>query len=560
MPNLFVSQQNGNDSNNGLTPATAYATITKASQVAVASAGVDTFVYIGPGIYRESFVPTNNGLSATERIIYQGDPNCVHLTGDKPGRVRITRCNTAELPQTGRVLDWTGKTNVELTDCDVDGSSNDYALYNVAVARRVNATSKDGIFGGVNYNCTSIGGSRGFDGGTNYNCTSIGGGNGFQFGTNYNCTSIGGINGFSGSTSYNCTSIGGSNGFSSSTNYNCTSIGGSNGFSSGTNYNCTSIGGRNGFNSGMNRNCRNVYCITGDQTAGQHVAFDLLKILPAVLDTYGMMKGAHPHSTQLTTTTSYNLTGERLYAFTPTAAEVGKSIGAQMYVHSRPLSGNVTVELQKNISGTWTTQRSRTLACTALLAAEWNIWDWDTGDGDDILTAVANVWRFKVTGDANGASTVLGGSASALAVIGHVYYSHVPESDPLGQRRDYGMPTAYAADVPVVELDDVVYQTLGPSIRFTGHGEKVLKLPVQAGVAVTVQYQARHNDAPAARKPQLRLRGLGIVEQTATHTGTADTWQALSVTATPGVNGLLEVVLASRSPSHKAWFSDPSVT
>jgi len=64
----------------------------------------------------------------------------------------------------------------------------------------------------------------------------------------------------------------------------------------------------------------------------------------------------------------------------------------------------------------------------------------------------------------------------------------------------------------------------------------------------------------AGKEPQLRLRGLDITEQTATHSAGANAWQELSVSATPGVSGILEVVLASRDPTKKAWFSDPVVS
>ena len=545
--NYYVSAQNGNDTNNGLTPATAWATLTKAAGSAVAQAGGNTYVRIGPGIYRESFIP-QNGISATEKLIYAGDPHCVHLVGDKPGRIRITKCNAQEFPQVGRVLDWTGKTNVELWDVEVDGSRNDYALTNVAISRRVKAISKDGINGGTNYNCTVVGGNVGIINGTNYNCTVVG------------CST-----GISGCTNYNCTVVGGSAGISGGTNYNCTVVGGSTGISGCTNYNCTVVGGSTGISGGTSRGCRAIYCSNLGTTEGKHLSLSLDKILPNFLDIYEMLKGSlGVHVINTTVSTTINLQAEVLSAFTPSGA--GKCQGAQLYVITAAASGNVLIELQKNVAGSWQTQRSKTVPCDQLINTEWNLFEFNQGSGDDMLTTAANTWRFRITADTNGQSTTIGGSNSTTpGMLSHFHPSTVPNEDILGQRRDYGMPSAYAADVPIVELDDVIFHTLSPSIRFTGHGEKVLKLPVRANQETTVRYQVRHNGALAGKEPQVRIQSkhdgppiIGGVS--ATHSTGADTWEQLSVTVTAPVDCVLDVVLASRDPGKNAWFSAPSVT
>ena len=562
--NYYVSAQNGNDTNNGLTPATAWATLTKAAGSAVAQAGGNTYVRIGPGIYRESFIP-QNGISATEKLIYAGDPHCVHLVGDKPGRIRITKCNAQEFPQVGRVLDWTGKTNVELWDVEVDGSRNDYALTNVAISRRVKAISKDGINSGTNYNCTVAGCSTGISSGTNYNCTVVGGNVGIINGTNYNCTVVGCSTGISGCTNYNCTVVGGSAGISGGTNYNCTVVGGSTGISGCTNYNCTVVGGSTGISGGTSRGCRAIYCSNLGTTEGKHLSLSLDKILPNFLDIYEMLKGSlGVHVINTTVSTTINLQAEVLSAFTPSGA--GKCQGAQLYVITAAASGNVLIELQKNVAGSWQTQRSKTVPCDQLINTEWNLFEFNQGSGDDMLTTAANTWRFRITADTNGQSTTIGGSNSTTpGMLSHFHPSTVPNEDILGQRRDYGMPSAYAADVPIVELDDVIFHTLSPSIRFTGHGEKVLKLPVRANQETTVRYQVRHNGALAGKEPQVRIQSkhdgppiIGGVS--ATHSTGADTWEQLSVTVTAPVDCVLDVVLASRDPGKNAWFSAPSVT
>ena len=187
----YVSQQNGNDSNDGTSVAQAWKTLTKAMQsVPTPSAGDNIYVHIGAGTYRERVIPTNNGLSATEKIHYCGDPYSAYLINDVPGRVRITGCDADEYPTNGRILDWTGKTNIELWDVYVDGNANEYACYNIPVSRRVHAAGLNGFYCGTSYNCTAIGGSFGFYNGTQYNCTAIGGQYGFFSGTQCNCKTL----------------------------------------------------------------------------------------------------------------------------------------------------------------------------------------------------------------------------------------------------------------------------------------------------------------------------------------------------------------------------------
>jgi len=187
----YVSQQNGNDSNDGTSVAQAWKTLTKAMQsVPTPSAGDNIYVHIGAGTYREKVIPTNNGLSATEKIHYCGDPYSAYLINDIPGRVRITGCDADEYPTNGRILDWTGKTNIELWDVYVDGSNNEYACYNIPVSRRVHAAGVSGFYYGTQYNCTAFSGQYGFYNGTQYNCTAIGGSYGFNSGTQYNCKTL----------------------------------------------------------------------------------------------------------------------------------------------------------------------------------------------------------------------------------------------------------------------------------------------------------------------------------------------------------------------------------
>lgn len=78
---LWVDAVNGNDANNGLTPATAFKTIQKAASLA----GPGTTVHILPGIYRETVYPALSG-STTEPAVYRAEngPGTVIIRGSEP--------------------------------------------------------------------------------------------------------------------------------------------------------------------------------------------------------------------------------------------------------------------------------------------------------------------------------------------------------------------------------------------------------------------------------------------------------------------------------------------
>ena len=114
----FVSQQHGNDSNTGLSEAQAWATLTKAAQTVQTPAVGDCHeVVFGPGTYREKLTLSYAGRSLTENIRFVPDPNCLYLTNDKPGRCRITGCDSNEIASSGNLVSWSGKNYVTF-GCD----------------------------------------------------------------------------------------------------------------------------------------------------------------------------------------------------------------------------------------------------------------------------------------------------------------------------------------------------------------------------------------------------------------------------------------------------------
>jgi len=82
MSTYYVDAINGSDYNDGLSPETAWATITKACNTMVSG----DVVYVAPGVYRESIYFVN--APGTFTVI--GDPYCSIFTNSKPGFVRFT--------------------------------------------------------------------------------------------------------------------------------------------------------------------------------------------------------------------------------------------------------------------------------------------------------------------------------------------------------------------------------------------------------------------------------------------------------------------------------------
>lgn len=96
MPSMkyYVSNQNGSDFNPGTSPDTAKKTIQAGIGLLGVSAG--DILYIGPGTYREALSLLNNGAIANRTKII-GDPNCLSLTSDRPGVVRVTATDTSNI-------------------------------------------------------------------------------------------------------------------------------------------------------------------------------------------------------------------------------------------------------------------------------------------------------------------------------------------------------------------------------------------------------------------------------------------------------------------------------
>lgn len=567
----YVSAQNGNNTNDGLSPATAWKTLTKAAQSISPATDGYTYIHIGPGVYRERFI-SPSGPSATAKVIWAGDPYCQYLIYDKPGRVRITGCNAQEYPTVGRVLDWTGRTNVELWGVEVDGCKNDYAVYNVEICRRVNVTGYYCFYFGVAnsaaYDCTAVGWYGFYSNASNVTLHRCVAAAYYPFqGTSsytlyvYNCIAIGGQYAFSYCNAYWSIAITPQQAGSYSSLCGCILIGGSH-----------SGGARNLFLGSSSNGTGNyaayspnVPSISGtvDCNEAPHFALDYgaLRQLVRFLDVFGIINPYLIHHANESTSYTMNLSTERIYAFTPPQA--GVSYGASIFVYSLASSGYVTVELQKYVGNTWVTQASKALPVSALVAGRWNNFFWDTITGDVNLTTASNTWRFRITADANAVTTTIYGSSTAPSIRGwYIPTSLVPllAQDVNGLTRQDNVFQAGAVVAPNISLDYATYYASYPSIKIVGAGERALELPAKGGEPITVSYYVLHTGAASGKEPQLKVSGPGITQQVATHSAGANVWQKLEASVTPPTDMLLTVILSSRDKDATVYFSDPYVS
>jgi hypothetical protein len=236
----YVSQQNGSDDNNGLSPTTAWATIDKAFKEVKANELGDTYVHIGPGIYRENpdmFIPLYSGIDSSHRIIYKADPDCLRLTNDKPGAVLLSNHSEQEqalslsLPQPnylqlnyrhfiefynlslmnlgyGNAIGGTETSSgLVINNCKI--WSNTIGCNNITAINSI-VLSKSTCFNSCKtYNCVAIGSNTsasyaGFSGGSSYNCLAALCAVGYLNNTSYNseawlCNSVA-----SGGSATNC--------------------------------------------------------------------------------------------------------------------------------------------------------------------------------------------------------------------------------------------------------------------------------------------------------------------------------------------------------------------
>ena len=444
MTTYYVSQQVGNDANDGLGPTAAHAWLTLGKANTDDLLVADDIVRVGPGTYREKLDLYESG-TAGHVISWIADPECLYLTSDKPGVVRWSATDNDDTQGTDAALDFASTTYVEASWFLLDGTMST-SKSTVTRAGAYDATCKifDCLVFGLNVvqgvyagRCLAVGKS-GFISCYPECCIAIAS-VGFQ----------GNQDGSSGNIA-----IGGTQGFSlddlARTLWNSLAIGCAYGFYAATKVNSPTIS-----------HCHAAYCTAGFNSLVLHA------------DTYAACQFG-----------SLSCSGDAV-------TEAAVALLPNFDLLKRALEP--------------------ALALTALLGA----------------------------GDSTYAATI---------------------TDMLNRVRTMGTVDIGAYELATDALSWTVgdYQMTAPGIKITGIGQKIIQISAAAGVAVTVTVQVKHDSATT--KPQILLRGKSIATQTATCTAANDTWQELSVTETPDINEVLELVLYGREASKIAYFSDIGVT
>ena len=223
---FYVSQQRGDDNNDGLSPESPVKTIAKAFSLFYRSLDPgDQHIFIGPGTYRENISVSLTGLDKDRRVIIQGDPDCNYITGDHPGIVRITGCNEDEQSSIDApVVRFLGSSFVEIHNVYIDSTSTESPavlgnnLDNILKNARV--TSYSGIKNMECHNCHVISTNVGYEDCVCIQSIALGGQTGFKNSNTYNCMALGATNGYEGSIACNCLAVGcGGSGFIDTENH-----------------------------------------------------------------------------------------------------------------------------------------------------------------------------------------------------------------------------------------------------------------------------------------------------------------------------------------------------
>lgn len=241
----YVSKQRGDDLNDGRSPSTPWASITKAVQTLVAG---DT-CYIGPGTYREQLMNPNAGTDGN-LIQFIGDPDAQYVTGDNKGIVRVTACDEYEMESPYGTV-WFGyKDYISLKNMLVDGGMDCVFFGNKQTCSCENVIAIGGgcFTGGVHTNCIALSNYMGFTASSKcINCISIAGQDGFEdCGYCINCLAIARYGYSAGTAAFNDTiinsiAIAGALAYNGVTSYNCMALGAGIAFYGGRAYNGLAI-------------------------------------------------------------------------------------------------------------------------------------------------------------------------------------------------------------------------------------------------------------------------------------------------------------------------------
>jgi len=300
--------------------------------------------------------------------------------------------------------------------------------------------------------------------------------------TNKNVVAIGGNYGFGGGTNEKCLGIGGYYGFNYCITNGCLGIGGNAAFYSGTNKNSIGIG-YYCFYSSTNVNCLGI---GGNNTFNSCTNTNCL----AIGGNYSFNNGTSVNC--LAFGGNYGYTGGTL-----TNCKVSM---CRFYSSGVP-SGDPITEVPVILFS---------LASMQKLLEAFEPWMFEG----------AKQWG-DITADV-GTEDILGRARRML-----------------GGGLDIG-PYAFSN----VQPDFTNYQTESPAITINTAGMKIFEVPAKANIPITVTVQSKWLNSTLL--PQIILKGDTITTQTANNTTTSDTWQALTVTATPTKDEILKLYLIAQ--------------
>lgn len=209
------------------------------------------------------------------------------------------------------------------------------------------------------------------------------------------------------------------------------------------------------------------------------------------------------------------------------------------------------VEDYNILVGTSTTPR------TTVTAGSHSSSDWSHA----LLLSFGHEWVWGATVKPTGMPTVGSGVIGTLGGSG---------SGPLADTLGYFRPTAALQTTGAFERSNTWIKETGTvrngsnAISITGPGYQDFMTPVDA-TSTTVSVYMRFDSTYAGTNPQLQLLNgteCGVVNQTVTLTGSANTWTQVSVTFTPTSKGVVTIRLVSLSTASggKAFADDFNVS
>jgi hypothetical protein len=236
----YVSQQSGNDSNNGLSSASPIATLSRLCEILKPKQSETVTVYVAPGIYRCSpfFVgPDTEG----GKIVIKGDSDCVNFPQCSPGLVRISGYDEDEKTPIEDIINNNYNLVSSIGEVQLENIEICSPCNGVSCSRLVNCKIWSGLIGAQDFvfakNCEIYSGTTGLVGISTTESEA------------YNCICYSATNGFATTSCYHCFSISANISFTNCTSYNCIAQYSIKGFFGGTCYNCVASECESGFGS-----------------------------------------------------------------------------------------------------------------------------------------------------------------------------------------------------------------------------------------------------------------------------------------------------------------------